>query len=73
MAAHLAGALGLPVWLMLAFNHDWRWMRDREDSPWYTTMRLFRQSVPGDWQTVLKRVRDELAGMLASSLRDSGL
>jgi tetratricopeptide (TPR) repeat protein len=54
--AHLAGALGRPVWLMLPFDPDWRWLLDREDSPWYPTMRLFRQTRPGDWTGVLERV-----------------
>ncbi|HEY0681366.1 MAG TPA: hypothetical protein VGD45_03455 [Steroidobacter sp.] len=61
MTAHLAGALGLPVWLLLPYEADWRWMLGREDSPWYPTMRLFRQPRPGDWSTVLERVRSELA------------
>lgn len=60
MTAHLAGALGRPVWLLLAANHDWRWMRGREDSPWYPTMRLFRQPRLGDWRAVLARVCEEL-------------
>jgi hypothetical protein len=54
--AHLAGALGLPVWLMLQFMPDWRWHLDREDSPWYPTMRLFRQKIWGDWPEVIERV-----------------
>jgi tetratricopeptide (TPR) repeat protein len=58
--AHLAGALGLPVWLMLPFAADWRWLKDREDSPWYPTMRLFRQPVLGDWQPVLCSVQEAL-------------
>jgi tetratricopeptide (TPR) repeat protein len=49
--AHLAGALGRPVWLLLPFAPDWRWLLGRSDSPWYPTMRLFRQHVPGDWAT----------------------
>jgi tetratricopeptide (TPR) repeat protein len=61
-AAHLAGALGLPVWLMLPFAPDWRWMLDRDDSPWYPTMRLFRQGNIGDWDGVIARVVEELRG-----------
>jgi Flp pilus assembly protein TadD len=53
---HLAGALGKPVWTLLSFLPAWRWMLDREDSPWYPTMRLFRQSQPGDWSDVVARV-----------------
>jgi ADP-heptose:LPS heptosyltransferase len=49
MPAHLAGALGVPVWVLLAHQADWRWMERRQDSPWYPTMRLFRQECPGDW------------------------
>lgn len=51
MAAHLAGALGRPVWLLLKHDADWRWMTGRCDSPWYPGMRLFRQPRPGDWKT----------------------
>ena len=47
--AHLAGALGVPVWVALPFAPDWRWLLDREDSPWYPTMRLFRQKRRGEW------------------------
>jgi hypothetical protein len=62
MAAHLAGALGLPVWLLLDHDPDWRWMSGRDDSPWYPTMRLFRQRRPGDWAGVIEEVRSELGG-----------
>jgi tetratricopeptide (TPR) repeat protein len=60
MIAHLAGGLGRPVWTLLCFAADWRWMLGREDSPWYPAMRLFRQSRRGDWAGVIERVRDEL-------------
>jgi tetratricopeptide (TPR) repeat protein len=55
--AHLAGALGRPIWLLNRFNTDWRWMLDRDDSPWYPTMRIFRQAIPNDWAGVLTAVR----------------
>ncbi|HEY9850039.1 MAG TPA: tetratricopeptide repeat protein [Leptolyngbyaceae cyanobacterium] len=58
--AHLAGALGKPVWVLLCYNSDWRWIIDRDDTPWYPTMRLFHQNNPGDWQEVLERVRQSL-------------
>jgi tetratricopeptide (TPR) repeat protein len=67
--AHLAGALGRPVWMMLPFALDWRWLRDREDSPWYPTMRLFRQSTPRVWTDVIGRIRSELS-RLAQEGRD---
>lgn len=58
--AHLAGALGKPVWVLLPFSPDWRWMLDREDNPWYPTARLFRQSRIGDWDGVIRRVAEAL-------------
>jgi tetratricopeptide (TPR) repeat protein len=64
-AAHLAGALGRPVWLLLPFRPDFRWLLDRADSPWYPTMRLFRQRGPGDWDSVIEPARDALLAFLA--------
>ena len=61
--AHLVGALGLPVWLLLQWCPDWRWLLDRDDSPWYPTMRLFRQQTRGDWQGTLDRVQVELKSL----------
>jgi hypothetical protein len=60
MPAHLAGALALPVWTLLQQDADWRWMADRGDSPWYPTMRLFRQRSAGAWEPVIARVRHDL-------------
>jgi hypothetical protein len=62
--AHLAGAVGVPVWIALPFAADWRWMFDRDDSPWYPTARLFRQSSPGDWPGVFRRVAAALAALV---------
>lgn len=61
MPAHLAGALAVPTWTLLHSEPDWRWMLGRDDSPWYPTMRLFRQETAGDWKTVCSRVGLELA------------
>lgn len=58
--AHLAGALGCPVWVMLPYNPDWRWLLVRNDTPWYPTARLFRQPGPGAWMPVVEQIRDEL-------------
>jgi len=58
---HLAGALGKPVWVLNRFEPDWRWPPDREDSLWYPTLRQFRQSKPGDWESVLAAMRIALA------------
>ena len=67
MPAHLAGALGRPVWTLLPFAPDFRWMLNRDDSPWYPTMRLFRQSSPGDWEGVMERVASALSAWIAST------
>lgn len=61
--AHLAGGMGVPVWTLLPYACDWRWMARRSDSPWYPSMRLFRQQSPGGWQGVVGRVCSELAGL----------
>jgi hypothetical protein len=60
MTAHLAGSLATEVWTLLHSDADWRWLEDREDSPWYPTMKLFRQDRAGDWGSVIERVRGEL-------------
>jgi Flp pilus assembly protein TadD len=62
--AHLAGGLGVPVWVALPGAADWRWLRDREDSPWYPTMRLFRQNQLGHWPPVFERMADEIEKLL---------
>jgi hypothetical protein len=59
--AHLAGALGCPVWLLSRYHGCWRWLQGRDDSPWYPGMRIFRQDRPLDWAGVIRRVHTELA------------
>jgi len=63
--AHLAGALDKPVWLMNRFDTDWRWLLNRDDSPWYPQLRQFRQPAPGDWISVITKVRDALRRLVA--------
>jgi len=65
MTAHLAGAVGQHTWTLLPFDADWRWMTDRADSPWYPTMRLFRQKREGDWEAVIEEVACELTKEVA--------
>jgi tetratricopeptide (TPR) repeat protein len=67
--AHLAGAMAVPTWVMLPFAPDWRWLLDRQDSPWYPTMRLFRQPRRGDWQNVVESVTSELQQVASACLQ----
>ncbi|QCG91424.1 tetratricopeptide repeat-containing glycosyltransferase family protein [Azospirillum sp. TSH100] len=69
---HLAGALGVPVWVLSRFSGCWRWLLDRDDSPWYPTLRLFRQQRPGDWAPVVARVREELLRQVRLPRHDRG-
>jgi hypothetical protein len=66
-SAHLAGALARPTWLILRHVPDWRWLLERDDSPWYPHMRLFRQPVRGDFDAVFRKMADELAGLAAAA------
>ena len=61
---HLAGALGKTVWILLSYVPDWRWLLDRDDSPWYPTARLFRQNDTREWSSVIARVRDSLLTLI---------
>ena len=73
MAAHLAGALGRPVWTVLDADADWRWMRRRVDTPWYPTMRLFRQPRPGRWGLVVEELAAALALAAAPGTRSAAV
>ncbi|WP_235999887.1 glycosyltransferase family 9 protein [Bradyrhizobium uaiense] len=66
--AHLAGAMGCPTWILLPHLPDYRWLLDRENSPWYPTVRLFRKEAAGGYEAVIRRVRSELANLLESKL-----
>ena len=68
--AHLTGALGKPIWVLLPFMPDWRWLLEREDTPWYPTMRLFRQTDTRDWAGVLQKVRFALEKMNVGPKKD---
>ena len=61
LIAHLAAALGKPTWLLLPCFSDWRWMENRDDSPWYATLKLYRQTTPGDWSAVLQQVKKDIS------------
>lgn len=69
--AHLAGAMGKPVWLLNRYDSCWRWLRDRDDSPWYPTLRQFRQPEPGDWTDPVHRVADALEDWVADRSRST--
>jgi tetratricopeptide (TPR) repeat protein len=69
--AHLAGAMGKPVWILLPHLSDWRWMQQSETTPWYPTAKLFRQRAPGDWDEVLERVMGKLSELRAVERRPS--
>ena len=66
--AHLSGALGRPTWILLPYTPDYRWLLDRDESPWYPTVRLFRQSKTRDYAEVLDRVRSELKSLISGTL-----
>jgi hypothetical protein len=66
--AHLAGSMGKPVWILIGNPPDWRWLRDRRDSPWYPTATLFRQPVPGDWGTPVRQIAERLEKIRDSSV-----
>ncbi|MDB4307982.1 tetratricopeptide repeat-containing glycosyltransferase family protein [Gammaproteobacteria bacterium] len=65
--AHLAGALGIPTWTLLPFDSDWRWEFGRKTTPWYPSMRLYSQETPGDWHSVLDKVRNDLRQLLGTN------
>jgi len=69
----LAGALGVPVWVALPFAAEWRWLLHRDDSPWYPTMRLFRQSEPGNWKPVFERIADQVRKLLAKTTESKSI
>jgi ADP-heptose:LPS heptosyltransferase len=66
--AHLTGALGKPIWIMLPIMPDFRWLLEREDSPWYPTARLFRQQELGDWEGVIEKVKQALGALILPDL-----
>jgi ADP-heptose:LPS heptosyltransferase len=69
LAAHLAGAQGTPAWVMLQHAADWRWMHARDESPWYPSLRLFRQPKAGDWAAVMAAMAQALRGLRAAGSR----
>lgn len=73
MPAHLAGSLGVPTWVLLKHEADWRWMQGRDDTPWYPSLRLFRQPQPGDWDAVARRVAAALRELALAHAERAGL
>lgn len=71
LVAHLAGAMGKNVWILISYLPDYRWMLDREDTPWYPTARLFRQANVGDWDSAILNVRKALEKFLISKIREA--
>ena len=65
--AHLAGALGKPAWLLIAQGNDWRWLHERDDTPWYPAMRLFRQRKHRNWQPTIKQLAAALVDLAAAA------
>jgi hypothetical protein len=66
--AHAAGTVGVPVWVLCARPHDWRWLQGRDDSPWYPSAKVFRQTTIGHWPAVIEQVRVELAKLISTEL-----
>jgi Flp pilus assembly protein TadD len=66
---HVAGAMGLPAWVLVPFNSDWRWMAERDDSPWYPSVRVFREPAPGNWAPLVQAVRQALSDRYASRMQ----
>ncbi|MEO8099772.1 MAG: tetratricopeptide repeat protein [Acidobacteriota bacterium] len=71
--AHLAGGLGRPVWMALPACNDWRWLLDRSDSPWYPTMKIFRQRTPGDWSEVIRTLESECRVLVSEFLANTAI
>ena len=71
--AHLAGAMAMPVWILLPHLSDWRWMQQTETTPWYPSARLFRQSAPGNWDEVIKRVIKQIRELRTAGRRPAAL
>jgi hypothetical protein len=67
---HLAGALGKETWLMLSYVPDWRWLLDRDDSPWYPSLKLYRQKAIGDWSSVFKDIENDLKSVIAAKVAE---